>query len=183
MKELHNQEVVSALTKSEILTRETMTLMAFCGEKCKDLQSKICLNTTVIHCDFCFWGFMGWLDNDYSALDINSKPGTWMNMLQHVVCSRTIISTYLQCPLGVSCYACQRRLVPSKKAKIKGRMRPLLSLASIVTSDLCSAWHPPAEDSKTMSSRGDNIGRSSEFWPVVSHHTCMRSQMHITDSW
>ena len=59
MKELHNQEVVSALTKSEILTRETMTLMAFCGEKCKDLRSKICLNTTVIHCDFCFWGFMG----------------------------------------------------------------------------------------------------------------------------
>ena len=31
----------------------------------------------------------------------------------------------------------------------------------------------PAEDSKTMSSRGDNIGRSSEFWPVVSHHTCI----------
>ena len=33
MKELHNQEAVSALTKSEVLSLDTMTLMAFCGEK------------------------------------------------------------------------------------------------------------------------------------------------------
>eukprot|EP00435_Cladocopium_sp_Y103_P037023 s1854_g9.t1 len=31
MKELHNQEAVSALTKSQVMTLDTMTLMAFCG--------------------------------------------------------------------------------------------------------------------------------------------------------
>eukprot|EP00435_Cladocopium_sp_Y103_P031649 s1854_g8.t1 len=39
-KELHNQEVISALAKSEIFTRETMTLMAFCGEKRRARFSK-----------------------------------------------------------------------------------------------------------------------------------------------